>query len=141
MVKTTDLLLVAATAAGMVSAHGNITSPPARLPGPAMVQACGQDAVDKVLQDGTIPLESLLPASASCASSNPRLLYFLSITPLPNYFTKPNLCTIAPHPPIHLPSNSICVYPTNTRSPEKATSSSAAAPSSRTTLHLSRNSN
>ncbi|KAM7222706.1 hypothetical protein V8F06_001893 [Rhypophila decipiens] len=49
-----------------VSAHGNITSPPARLPGPAMAQACGQQAVNKVLQDGTIPLENLLPASASC---------------------------------------------------------------------------
>ncbi len=50
----------------LVSAHGNITSPPARLPGPAMVAACGQEAVDIVLSDGTIALEELTPATPAC---------------------------------------------------------------------------
>lgn len=49
---------VAAFAAS-VSAHGNITSPPARLPGAAMAAACGQDAVDAVLADGTGPIENI----------------------------------------------------------------------------------
>ncbi|CAK7217281.1 hypothetical protein SCUCBS95973_003094 [Sporothrix curviconia] len=49
-----------------VSAHGNITSPPARLTGPGMVAACGQTAVDAVLKDGTIPLEDVTSPSAGC---------------------------------------------------------------------------
>ncbi|KAH8895689.1 hypothetical protein GQ53DRAFT_30940 [Thozetella sp. PMI_491] len=56
----------AALFAATVSAHGNVTSPPARLPGPAMVQACGQTAVNAVLQDGTTPLEDVLQPLASC---------------------------------------------------------------------------
>ncbi|KAK0641492.1 hypothetical protein B0T16DRAFT_215154 [Cercophora newfieldiana] len=50
----------------MVSAHGNITWPPARLPGPAMLAACGQAAVNTVLGDGTIALEEVKPSSPSC---------------------------------------------------------------------------
>lgn len=59
--------IVAATfLAATVSAHGNVTSPPARLPGAGMAQACGQSAVDSVLADGTIPLENLVGVPASC---------------------------------------------------------------------------
>ncbi|ERT01434.1 uncharacterized protein SPSK_07972 [Sporothrix schenckii 1099-18] len=64
---------MASTAAAVVSlfaasaaAHGNITSPPARLTGPGMVAACGQTAVDAVLKDGTIPLEDVLSPAAGC---------------------------------------------------------------------------
>jgi hypothetical protein len=60
--KPTLLLALAATA----SAHGNITFPAARLPGPAMVALCGQPAVDTVLSDGTIALEEVVPASSAC---------------------------------------------------------------------------
>ncbi|KAH8913040.1 hypothetical protein BR93DRAFT_127018 [Coniochaeta sp. PMI_546] len=56
----------AAFLAATVSAHGNITSPPARLTGPGMVKACGQSAVDNVLADGTIPLEDVFNALPSC---------------------------------------------------------------------------
>ncbi|KAK4191919.1 hypothetical protein QBC35DRAFT_257760 [Podospora australis] len=49
-----------------VSAHGNITSPPARLPGPAMVEACGQAAVDSILADGGLPIESVVNPLDSC---------------------------------------------------------------------------
>ncbi len=49
-----------------VSAHGNITSPPARLPGPAMQAACGAQAVSNVLADGTIPLEDVLGTTPAC---------------------------------------------------------------------------
>ncbi|KAF2793189.1 hypothetical protein K505DRAFT_244985 [Melanomma pulvis-pyrius CBS 109.77] len=41
-------------------AHGNITSPPARQPGPAMQAACGAAAVSAILADGTGPLENIL---------------------------------------------------------------------------------
>ncbi|KAK4454448.1 hypothetical protein QBC34DRAFT_159882 [Podospora aff. communis PSN243] len=61
-----SLLTLAALAAATVSAHGNITFPPARLPGPAMLAACGQAAVDTVLSDGTIALEEVIPASPQC---------------------------------------------------------------------------
>lgn len=40
-------------------AHGNITSPPARQPGPAMAQVCGDAAVSAILADGTGPLENI----------------------------------------------------------------------------------
>ncbi|KAK2067622.1 hypothetical protein P8C59_001344 [Phyllachora maydis] len=43
----------------VVLAHGNVTQPPARVPGPAMAKACGQDAVKAVLEDGTTPLEDV----------------------------------------------------------------------------------
>lgn len=52
--------------AAQVSAHGNITSPPARLTGPAMVKACGQAAVDTILADGTNPIEKLVNVPATC---------------------------------------------------------------------------
>ncbi len=61
-----SLAAVAAALAATVSAHGNITSPPARVPGPAMVAACGQQAVDAVLKDGTIPLEDVTNPLPSC---------------------------------------------------------------------------
>ncbi|KAF2645192.1 hypothetical protein P280DRAFT_115023 [Massarina eburnea CBS 473.64] len=40
-------------------AHGNITSPPARQPGPVMQQVCGAAAVSAILADGTGPLENI----------------------------------------------------------------------------------
>ena len=57
---------VATLLAATVSAHGNVTSPPARLPGPAMVQACGQTATGAVMADGTTPLEDVKDPLASC---------------------------------------------------------------------------
>jgi hypothetical protein len=60
---------VAAALVATVSAHGNVTSPPARVPGPAMVAACGQTAVDAVLADGTTPLEDVTGALPSCKTS------------------------------------------------------------------------
>lgn len=62
--KPTPLPLLALAA--LASAHGNITFPPARLPGPAMVALCGQPAVDTVLSDGTIALEEITPSSPAC---------------------------------------------------------------------------
>jgi predicted carbohydrate-binding protein with CBM5 and CBM33 domain len=50
-----SITLFAATAL----AHGNITSPPARQPGPAMAAACGQAAVTSVLADGVGPLGTI----------------------------------------------------------------------------------
>ncbi|KIW01839.1 uncharacterized protein PV09_06689 [Verruconis gallopava] len=60
-----------AALATVVAAHGNITSPPARTPGPAMAAACGQPAVDSALSDGTTPLEDIdmSAATASCQLS------------------------------------------------------------------------
>ena len=52
----TTTLLVSALFGATVLAHGNITSPPARQPGPAMAQACGNAAVSAILADGTGPL-------------------------------------------------------------------------------------
>lgn len=64
--KRSSLLAAATLAVSSALAHGNVTSPPARLPGPAMLAACGQAAVDTVLGDGTIALEEVKPASAAC---------------------------------------------------------------------------
>jgi hypothetical protein len=55
---TTTLFGLAALTAS-VAAHGNVTSPPARQPGPAMAAACGQDAVAAIEADGTGPLENI----------------------------------------------------------------------------------
>lgn len=77
--KPTPLLALAALA----SAHGNITFPPARLPGPAMVALCGQPAVDTVLSDGTIALEEIIPASAACNIGLCRGAQFADV-PTPN---------------------------------------------------------
>ncbi|KAL1836022.1 hypothetical protein VTK73DRAFT_5227 [Phialemonium thermophilum] len=70
--------VAAAWLAATASAHGNVTSPPARLPGPGMVQACGQPAVDAVLQDGTLPLEDVLDVLPSCTWSRRRTLPHLA---------------------------------------------------------------
>ncbi|KAK2043904.1 hypothetical protein LZ31DRAFT_467368 [Colletotrichum somersetense] len=60
--------VTAATAllAAMVSAHGNIVSPPARAAGAAMAAACGQASVKAVTADPTIPLEDLVNPPATC---------------------------------------------------------------------------
>lgn len=52
--------------AAAVSAHGNITSPPARQAGTAMATLCGQTAVDNVNADPTIPIEDLGTINADC---------------------------------------------------------------------------
>lgn len=49
-----------------VAAHGNITSPAARLPGPAMEAACGAQAISTVEADPTTPLENLSTAPSTC---------------------------------------------------------------------------
>jgi predicted carbohydrate-binding protein with CBM5 and CBM33 domain len=67
--QSTSILCAAALLLMGASAHGNITSPPARLPGPAMAAACGAQAVASVEADGTIPLESVSAASAACKSA------------------------------------------------------------------------
>ncbi|KAI1854242.1 hypothetical protein JX265_000648 [Neoarthrinium moseri] len=61
-------IIVGAVAAlvGGASAHGNITSPPARLPGPAMQAACGAQAISNVESDATIPLEDVFGTTAAC---------------------------------------------------------------------------
>jgi hypothetical protein len=50
-----------------ILAHGNITSPAARLPGPAMAKACGAPAVKSVVEDGTTPLEDVDMSAATAA--------------------------------------------------------------------------
>lgn len=59
----TSFLVAAASYIAAVSAHGNLTSPPARQAGAAMAALCGQTAVDTVNSDPTIPIEDL-PADA-----------------------------------------------------------------------------
>ncbi|KAF1828348.1 hypothetical protein BDW02DRAFT_574946 [Decorospora gaudefroyi] len=49
-----------------ILAHGNITSPPARLPGPSMSSICGPAAVAAINADGTGPLENI-PSNGSPA--------------------------------------------------------------------------
>ena len=56
-----------ATLATIVAGHGNIISPPERLPGPAMAAACGQSAVDSALADDTTPLENIDTSGATTA--------------------------------------------------------------------------
>lgn len=58
--------LAASGFVAVVAAHGNITFPAARQPGPAMVSACGQEAVNNVLADPTIPLEDVFNAKSTC---------------------------------------------------------------------------
>ncbi|KAL2872852.1 hypothetical protein SGCOL_012010 [Colletotrichum sp. CLE4] len=60
--------ITAATAllAALVSAHGNIVSPPARGVGAAMAAACGQANVKAVTADPTIPLEDFTSPPATC---------------------------------------------------------------------------
>lgn len=52
--------------AAAVSAHGNITFPPARQAGAAMAAVCGQTAVDTINADPTIPLEDVTAGSTQC---------------------------------------------------------------------------
>ncbi|KDN60972.1 hypothetical protein CSUB01_08807 [Colletotrichum sublineola] len=61
--------ITAATAllATMVSAHGNVVSPPTRQAGAAMAAACGKANVQAVTSDPTIPLEDLVNPPATCA--------------------------------------------------------------------------
>lgn len=66
------LIIAASLFAAAVSAHGNVTSPPARIAAAATAKVCGQAVVDLTDADGTIPLESLAAAPATCKSSTPR---------------------------------------------------------------------
>lgn len=59
-------IAVASFFAAAASAHGNITSPPARQAGVAMATLCGQTAVDNVNADPTIPIEDLGTTNAGC---------------------------------------------------------------------------
>ncbi|KJZ72446.1 hypothetical protein HIM_08115 [Hirsutella minnesotensis 3608] len=59
-------LVAVAYFAASAAAHGKVLSPPARPAGRAMVQACGQEAVDSINKDDTIPLEDVLNPSPSC---------------------------------------------------------------------------
>jgi predicted carbohydrate-binding protein with CBM5 and CBM33 domain len=61
--------------AAAVSAHGNITSPPARQAGAAMAALCGQAAVDTVNADPTIPLEDVTATSAQCKFSRHQTIH------------------------------------------------------------------
>lgn len=58
--------LVAPFFVAAVSAHGNITSPPARQAGAAMAALCGEAAVTKVNADPTRPIEDLGTVNAGC---------------------------------------------------------------------------
>lgn len=64
-------MAIASFFAVAVSAHGNITSPQARLAGSAMAALCGADAVAAVQADGTIPVEDLGAISADCKYTRP----------------------------------------------------------------------
>ncbi|CAI6332605.1 unnamed protein product [Periconia digitata] len=55
----TSAIITSALFAATALAHGNITSPPARQPGPVMQQVCGASAVSAILADGTGPLENI----------------------------------------------------------------------------------
>ncbi|TLS24251.1 hypothetical protein PpBr36_08911 [Pyricularia pennisetigena] len=59
-------LAVVSTIVATVLAHGNITSPPARIAGAAMAKACGQAAVSTVVADGTTPIENVKGTGANC---------------------------------------------------------------------------
>ncbi|KAK3082147.1 hypothetical protein LTS18_002939 [Coniosporium uncinatum] len=63
MYTTSTLLALGALLLRTVFAHGNITSPPARQPGPAMAAACGKPAVAAVMADPTTPLEDVTGAA------------------------------------------------------------------------------
>jgi hypothetical protein len=64
--KITTFAATAAMLVITVLAHGNITEPPARLPGSAMQSVCGAAAVQAVLADGTTPLEDVTPGGPKC---------------------------------------------------------------------------
>lgn len=60
-------LISFAALASTIAAHGNIISPPERLPGPAMAAVCGQAAVNSALNDDTTPLENINTSGATAA--------------------------------------------------------------------------
>ncbi|KAK9779084.1 hypothetical protein SCAR479_03951 [Seiridium cardinale] len=64
--RSSSLICAAAVLATGASAHGNITSPPARLPGAAMQAACGAQGVANVEADATIPLEDVFGTTSAC---------------------------------------------------------------------------
>ncbi|TID25911.1 chitin binding protein [Venturia nashicola] len=63
-----SILAAAAAFTATVSAHGAVTSPPVRNPGPAMMAACGAPAVAAAVADPTTPLEDIdmSAATADC---------------------------------------------------------------------------
>lgn len=69
--------LVASVFVAAVSAHGNLTSPPARQAGAAMATICGQGAVDSVNSDPTIPIEDLGTINAGCKWNKILLKYLI----------------------------------------------------------------
>lgn len=81
--------LVASVFVAAVSAHGNLTSPPARQAGAAMATICGQGAVDSVNADPTIPIEDLGTINAGCKWS----VLFSSNLPTPR-----RACLLTPSP-------------------------------------------
>lgn len=133
--KTSPLVAASAVflAAG-VSAHGNITSPPARQPGAAMAALCGQTAVDTVNSDPTIPIEDL-PADA-LANANCKFYTYstliLAYCPLKMRREKrqkeKERVSLLKRNPVF----SSYMYQTNNLPPPQATPSSAAAPLSKT---------
>lgn len=70
--KSSSSLLASAMSilTAQVSAHGNITSPPARQAGAAMAALCGQAAVDTVNADPTAPIENLPAEALASADCN-----------------------------------------------------------------------
>lgn len=66
------LVAIASFFAVAASAHGNITSPPARVAGSAMAQLCGANAVAAVEADGTISVEDLGTVGADCQYLRPK---------------------------------------------------------------------
>lgn len=63
-----ELVAIACFSAA-VAAHGKVTSPPARVAGPAMAAACGDGAITALKEDDTIPLEDIPNPPASCRLS------------------------------------------------------------------------
>jgi hypothetical protein len=61
----TSTLLVSAVLVTTAMAHGSISSPTPRQPGPAMAAACGMPAVQAVLSDPTTPLEDVDVSAAT----------------------------------------------------------------------------
>ncbi|PHH61828.1 hypothetical protein CDD81_7931 [Ophiocordyceps australis] len=91
--KTRTLITIASCAAA-VAAHGMIREPPARATGPAMVKACGKQAVASVDADDTIPLEDVVAPLSTCKldlcrgatwQDNKNLLQLLSAGDIVNF--------------------------------------------------------
>ncbi|QDS73218.1 hypothetical protein FKW77_003249 [Venturia effusa] len=60
-----SILAVIAAFTASVAAHGAVTSPPVRNPGPAMMAACGAPAVAAAVADPTNPLEDIDMSAAT----------------------------------------------------------------------------